>query len=249
METSVRSEMVDEMTGRPFKIITEQVPEIIDNKMVMVDVNRRVSLTDSEIDYQNFQKTKQKSMVQEAINTEEATGINGWDSEANKTIKNWFYLFKEYRYRYQYIYDRNMKQANILSVLSAISSAVLGVLSAFKLWQDESSTFRVVSDISLMLLNFGIAVVIAISKRMLDDVRNEKIRKYIEQVDRFLGVIGAQALKTHTYRMNAKQFFDENNDTYTKLFSDAPNLSISELRIAKEKYKLYEQRTNDNIQN
>jgi hypothetical protein len=100
-----------------------------------------------------------------------------------------------------------------------------------------------------MLLNFGIAVVISISKRMLDDVRNEKIRKYIEEVDRFLGVIGAQALKTPTYRMDAKEFFDENNDTYTKLFSDAPNLSIRELRYVKQKYKIYEQRINDNSQN
>jgi hypothetical protein len=236
METSTRSEIlenIDQETNDKFRVVTEMVPNRIINEdgtevEVFTPVQRMIA--------------RPKTLIQEAMNIQDASGIMGWDNDANKTIKNWFMLFKEYRYRYQFIYDRNMRRASILSVLSAISSTILGILSAFKLWQDENSTFRVVSDITLMIFNFTIAVIIAISKRLLDDVKNEKIRKYIEEVDKFLGVISAQALKSPIYRMDAKMFFDENNSIYTKLFTDAPNLSLKELQLAKSKYAIYQRR-------
>jgi hypothetical protein len=165
--------------------------------------------------------------------------INGWDIDAKKTIKNWFKLFKEYRYIYQYIYDRNIKRASILNILSAISSVLLGILSAFKLWQENNPLFQITGDILLMLFNFLNAIIISVSKRLLDDVRNEQIRKYIEKVDNFLGIIAAQVLKSPIYRMNAIEFFSENNEIYTKLITSAPNLTLKELRISREKYNDY----------
>jgi hypothetical protein len=161
---------------------------------------------------------------------------NGWDNEANKTLTNWFDLFKETSFIYQWIYDRNIKKASILTIISAVTSAVLSLISGFKLWQNDNLTFSFVTDIILMVINLIIAVFIAISKTILDDKKNEEIRQYIEDIDRFNGIISAQFLKTTNYRTNADEFFKEYNDEYTRLVSLAPNISIGNLAKAKDAY-------------
>jgi hypothetical protein len=79
------------------------------------------------------------------------------------------------------------------------------------------------------------------AKRYLDDNRNEKIRIYIEDVDHFMNLVYAQYCLKPVFRMNAKQFFKDNNETYTKLMVSSPNLSIKEMEMAKTHYKIYKQ--------
>ena len=177
-------------------------------------------------------KNKDKSFIS---NSE----INGWDHDANKTIQNWFYLFREQSFVYQWVLDRNRRISDRLGTLSIISSSILGIFSAFKLWMDNDTLFQTVSNIILMFLNFGVALITSMSKRYIDNQKNETIRTYLEEVDNFWGEIAAQLLKSPIYRMNADKFFKLNNDKYTKLASCAPNLSLSDITEGKIKYQLY----------
>lgn len=164
---------------------------------------------------------------------------NGWDENAMKTIDNWYNIFKELSFVYQWVLDRNRKMSDRLATISVISSSALGIFSAFKLWIDNDALFQTVSNIILMFLNFGVALITSLSKRYVDDQKNESIRTYIEEVDSFLGEIAAQVLKMPIYRMNAEKFFKLNNDKYTKLISCTPNLSLTDLSLGKAKYKMY----------
>lgn len=165
--------------------------------------------------------------------------INGWDDNANTTIKNWYKIFKRQSFIYQWILDRNRLISDRLSVASIISSSLLGIFSGFKLWINNDILFQTTSDIILMLLNFCVALLTSASKRYIDTQRNEIIRVYIEKVDSFLGEISAQVLKSPIYRIKASDFFNLNNDKYTELISTSPNLSIHELNISKIVYNTY----------
>lgn len=165
--------------------------------------------------------------------------INGWDNDATLTIKNWYKIFKQQSFIYQWILDRNINMADKLTIVSIISSSALGIFSGFKLWIDQDMVFQTVSNIILMLFNFLIALITTLSKRYIDDKRNEKIRNYIEELDNFLGEISAQVLKSPVYRMNADEFFKLNNDKYTKLITTAPNISLNEMKDAKKQYKIF----------
>ncbi len=167
------------------------------------------------------------------------TNINGWDNDANVTAKNWYKIFKQQSFIYQWILDRNRRIGTKLAYISIISSSLLGIFTGFKLWVANDAIFQTVSNILLMLLNFLVALITASSKNYTDDARNEKIRVYIEDVDSFLGEISAQVLKSPVYRMDADEFFKTNNDKYTKLISSAPNLSINEINLGKKQYMIY----------
>lgn len=163
---------------------------------------------------------------------------NGWDKDAKKTLINWYELFKYDSFVYQFILDYNIKISNYLNILSIVASTILGIFSGFKLWIDDAM-FQTISSILLMLFNFIVALITALSKRYIDEKRNETLRTYICLVDEFLGEISAQALKTPNYRINADTFFKDYNDRYTKIITSAPNLTIEEIKISKQAYKLY----------
>lgn len=169
--------------------------------------------------------------------TNMVSDINGWNQAASKTVSNWLKLFREYSFVYQYVLDANQKMASRLNMISTISSSTLGIFSAFKLWMNDQQTFSTTSDIILMIFNFGIAILTNASKRYLDDSRNEKIRIYIEEIDKFVGELLAQVLKMPEYRMKADEFIKKQNDVYTKLITQQPSLSIDELEEGKNLYK------------
>ncbi len=171
--------------------------------------------------------------------------INGWDNEANITIKNWYHTFKQQSFIYQWILDHNNLMSERLAIASIIASSVLGIFAGFKLWI-PNGVFQTTSDVILVLSNFCIALITAMSRRYGDDKRTDSIRDYIGDVDEFLGEISAQVLKSPTYRMNADEFFKANNDKYTKLITTAPNMSIDEINQAKKSYQIYSQQI-DNL--
>ncbi len=177
------------------------------------------------------------NMVHSMLKKED--NVNGWDHDANVTITNWYNLFKQQSFIYQWVLDRNRKMSDRLATVSIIASSILGIFSAFKLWIDNDALFQTISNIILMFFNFGVALITSLSKRYVDDQKNESIRTYVEEVDSFLGELAAQVLKSPVYRMNADKFFKLNNDKYTKLVSCAPNLSITDLAQGKEEYKKY----------
>lgn len=165
--------------------------------------------------------------------------VNDWDNDANSTLKNWYYAFEEMSHSYQYILDRNYKISSNLSMVSVVSSSLLSLFSGFKLWIQNDKVFQSTSDIIMMLSNLAVAGVTTMAKRYIDDNRNEKIRIYIEEVDKFMNLVYAEYCLKPVFRINAKQFFKDNNETYTKLMISAPNLSIKEMELAKEHYKTY----------
>jgi len=165
--------------------------------------------------------------------------INDWNEEANRTLRNWYYAFKEISHSYQFILDRNYTIASKLNLASVVSSSALSIFAGFKLWVQNDKVFQSTSDIIMLVSNLVIAGITTMSKRYIDDNRNEKLRMFIEEVDKFMNLIYAQYCLSPSYRINAKDFFTKNNETYTRLMVSAPNLSIKEMEMAKINYILY----------
>ena len=164
--------------------------------------------------------------------------INGWDDDANNTLNNWYELFKQQSFIYQWILENNKKISNKLILTSIIASSTLGIFSSFKLWI-KNDTFIMVSDLLLMLSNFSVALITSYSKSYIDDKRDELIRIYIEEVDELLGEISGQVLKSPIYRVNAGDFFKDHNYKYTKLITYLPNISLYELNESKKEYEKF----------
>jgi len=194
----------------------------------------------SPMNLNNRRRIPQKSkIIRRMISLNQITNYdNGWDDNANETIKNWYNTFRYDSFVYQFTLDRNIEISDKLSIVSIVSSSTLGIFSGFKLWI-TSDIFQTVSNVLLVLFNFAIALITATSKRYIDDKRNETIRSHIAEIDKFLGEISAQVLKTPNYRMDADKFFILNNDRYTNIITQAPNLSIDEIKRGKEAYTLY----------
>lgn len=168
---------------------------------------------------------------------------NGWDDNANSTINNWYNLFKQQSFIYQWVLERNKKISDKLIIAAIISSSVLGIFSGFKLWIKDDS-FTITSDLIIMLSNFSIAFITGYSKSYIDDNRNELIRIYIDEVDELLGEISAQVLSSPIYRSSAHQFFKDHNYKYTKLITYIPNISLYELNESKKKYEEFKKHVN-----
>lgn len=234
-EINSNEKVKDATTG--IDIFDNDIPEFIDeNKDTMQNIDIPIKSKNEDINdiFKNMLKKDDKN-------------INGWDSDANITITNWYKTFKQQSFIYQFVLDKNRRMADILAIISIISSASLGIFSGFKLWIDNDIIFQTISNILLMLLNFLVALITASSKRYIDDKRNEKIRVYVEEIDIFLGELSAQVLNSPVYRMNADKFFKLNNTKYTKLISSAPNLSISEINEGKQKFLIYKEHCHYNI--
>jgi len=171
-------------------------------------------------------------------------GINGWDIAANDTINNWFEVSKEYRWRYQFVLDRNYYFSAQLHSLSIVFSSFLSIFSGFKLWQ-TSTDFQNASNIVMLISNTFIAGITALSKKYIDDSRNEKMRTFIESMDKFIGVIHSQAMVAPIYRIHSSEFIRLNISTYTDMMTACPNLSLSEYTLAKRKYKEFLSKMNE----
>ena len=168
------------------------------------------------------------------------SNVQGWDEDAVITVQNWRLLFKEYKYIYEWILERNHKISTNLNLISVVSSSMMGCFSAFKLWVQDDRTFQASSDIIMLFSNFLIAAITTSSKRYIDDNRNEKIRNYLEDVNKFLGTISAELIKSPEYRMQADEFIKSQQEIYAKLSTNKPNITISELTAAKNAYKNFE---------
>jgi hypothetical protein len=184
--------------------------------------------------------SEHKNMTNMMENMLKPNNVNGWDEEANITLRNWYHTFKQQSYIYQWVLDNNNYMSEKLALASIVTSSVLGIFAGFKLWI-PSDVFQTSSNIILILSNFGVALITSMSRRYGDDKRTDSIRNYVSEVDEFLGKISAQVLKSPIYRMNADEFFKENNDKYTKLIMGAPNMSLEEIAKAKKLYKSYSQ--------
>ena len=163
---------------------------------------------------------------------------NGWDKDANDTIQNWFDICKEYRWRYQYILDRNYFLAGQFSTISIVFSSLLSVFSGIKLWQQNTS-FQNASTVVMLVSNTIIAGITTLSKKYIDDSRNEKIKTFVENMDKFLGNLHAQVMVAPVYRVDSNYFIQNHIAYYTDLMTNCPNLTTSELALAKKKYRTY----------
>jgi phage host-nuclease inhibitor protein Gam len=168
------------------------------------------------------------------------SNVNGWDENAIETVRNWRILFKENKYIYEWVLEKNHRISTNLNLISVVSSSAMGCFSAFKLWVQDDRVFQATSDIIMLFSNFLIAAITTSSKRYIDDNRNEKIRNYLEEVSRFLGNITSELIKTAEYRMNADKFIRTQQEIYSKLIINKPSISISELTAAKNAYRDFE---------
>ena len=162
---------------------------------------------------------------------------NGYDTIANETLDTMYNKCKFLSFAYQFILDRNFKFSTRLSILSMVSSSLMSIFAGFKLWIGDDKAFQSYSDITMLITNFLIAAATTASKNYIDDKRNDAIRTYVSMVDNFLGILQTQMSFATRYRMPANDFIEKYKDTYGKIISDAPNASIKEIILAKERYK------------
>ena len=141
-------------------------------------------------------------------------------------------------FSYQFILDRNFKISTRLSIISMISSSMMSIFAGFKLWHGDDKSFQSYSDLTMLISNFLIAAITTASKNYIDDKRNDAIRNYLSNVDQFLGVLQTQLTFDPKYRMHADEFMNKYKETYGKILSEAPNASIKEIILAKQRYKL-----------
>ena len=212
-----------------------------------VPTRRRPSFDDIEnndlYERQYLENMNQEAQQQYPFNSSRLpiktdTNENGWNHDANDTIDNWFQMCKEYRWRYQFILDENYRFAANLNTVSIIFSSILSIFSGIKLWQ-QYTVFENASNVVMLVSNSVIAGITTLSKKYIDDSRNEKIRNFVESMDKFIGNIHSQATVAPIYRMDSFTFIQQYTPEYTKLMTSCPNLSIKELTLAKEKYKVY----------
>jgi phage host-nuclease inhibitor protein Gam len=168
------------------------------------------------------------------------SNVNGWDKNAVETVRNWRILFKENKYIYEWVLEKNHRISTNLNLISVVSSSAMGCFSAFKLWVQDDRMFQATSDIIMLFSNFLIAAITTTSKRYIDDNRNEKIRNYLEEVSQFLGNITSELIKTAEYRMNADKFIRTQQEIYSKLIVNKPSITIGELTAAKNAYRDFE---------
>lgn len=245
--SSIGDQISDDFDNNHPEFIDEEV--IPKNKLVSItSVCKNINQPELETEVDSVE-TKNDLPIKKNKNkpSNNISNENGWDNDAEKTINNWFNAFKKSSFIYQWVLDRNRKMSDRLATISVISSSALGIFSAFKLWIDNDALFQTVSNVILMFLNFGVALITSLSKRYIDDQKNETIRTYIEDVDSLLGEIAGQLLKAKIYRMNADKFFKLNNDKYTKLISFPPNLSLTDLSMGEAKYNLYYPNDENNV--
>jgi hypothetical protein len=204
-----------------------------DNKTPSTDSNKRPA--------ESIVKHKPQAEINKSMfdNMLKPNNINGWDVEANTTLKNWYHTFKQQSFIYQTVLDHNNLMAERLAFASIATSSTLGIFAGFKLWIPDS-TFQIVSNIILILCNFGVALITAMSRRYGDIKRTDLIgiKNHVDEIDEFLGIISAQVLKSPIYRTNADDFFRAYNDQYTKIITSAPNISLGEITKAKNLYEV-----------
>jgi hypothetical protein len=164
--------------------------------------------------------------------------INGYDTKSVKMLENMKSNCHFLSFSYQFFLDRNFKFSTRLSIISMISSSMMSIFAGFKLWLGDDKSFQSYSDLTMLISNFLIAAITTASKNYIDDKRNDAIRNYLSTVDQFLGVLETQLTFDPKYRMHADEFMNKYKDTYGKILSEAPNASIKEIILAKQRYKL-----------
>lgn len=171
---------------------------------------------------------------------------NGWTDEDNDMLHMWANTIKTTSFAYQYILDKGYQISTRLSLISICSSSLLSIFAGFKLWIQDNKAFQSASDITMLFSNFIVAAITTASKRYLDDQKNQKIKAYLEQADQFYALLYTQLSMTPKYRIPAKEFFKKYKDTYTKIMTSMPNVSIKEITIAKNKFIEFEKTINNN---
>ncbi len=162
--------------------------------------------------------------------------INGWDETSRITLDRWLESLRTQSFIYQYITEKNERTSKNLLLGTIILSSVLGIFSGSKIWISNDRTFQRVSDITIMLINFLISYLTAISQLYTDNRKSEEIRNYIESVDNFTGEIMGLILSNPNTRINSDEFFKNNNGKYTNLIMKAPSVRINEIINANNKY-------------
>jgi len=164
--------------------------------------------------------------------------INGWDKQTERQLSEWTETLSKASFLYQYLLDKSFKISTRLSIISIFSSSLLSIFSGIKLWVGDDPRFNSIGDMIMLVSNLIIAAITTASKRYLDDKRTEKIRNYMEQLDRFIAIIYSQKGILPKYRIPADDFFRANSETYTKLMN-GPSTSLSEYQHATAKYNRF----------
>jgi hypothetical protein len=164
--------------------------------------------------------------------------VNGYDTKSVEMLKEMKKTCEFLSFSYQFILDRNFKFSTRLSIISMISSSMMSIFAGFKLWLGDDKLFQNYSDLTMLISNFLIAAITTASKNYIDDKRNDAIRNYLSTVDQFLGVLQTQLTFDPKYRMHADEFMQKYKETYGKILSEAPNASIKEIILAKQRFKL-----------
>ena len=162
--------------------------------------------------------------------------INGWDNKSKDTLDKWLESLRNQSFVYQWIIENNNKKSKNILFGTILLSALVGIFTGSKLWISNNILFLRISDITIMLINFTISYMTALSQIYIDSRKTEEITNYIITVDQFIGEIMGIILSNPNNKINANEFFSSHNKKYMNLLIKSPSVEIHDLINAKKMY-------------
>lgn len=212
-----------------YEDILFEMKRIIENCIIEI-----VELNDNEKKNLYKDKLEKLDKVIKKIKNEKINSDNGWNDDSLKTVSKWREFLLEYKFIYEFVLERNLKISGVLVFISITSSAILGILSAIKLWLGNEFHFQVATDLVMLFSNFIVAAVTSFSRK--DDNLNEKIKLYITEIDALNGKINSEMILTTVFRQNGDIFIENNKETITRLCTHSPEISLKIKDKARKAY-------------
>ena len=162
--------------------------------------------------------------------------INGWDNKSKETLEKWLESLRNQSFVYQWIIENNNKKSKQILFGIILLSALVGIFTGSKLWISNNTFFLRFSDITIMLINFSISYMTALSQKYIDNRKTEEITNYIMNVDQFIGEIMGIILTNSNNKINAIEFFTSHNEKYMNILIKSPSVEINDLINARKNY-------------
>jgi hypothetical protein len=171
--------------------------------------------------------------------------INNWTKENTQVLVNWKRTLVRLGFMCQYAMDTNKKILNVLQLLALLFSSASTLISAV------SSTILSVNDntgyqmtgmiLSVIICTFGciVSTLSAIIKLFNLSQNVENYASYISKIDQLYATINSELILPPPLRVDANSFIQKENQAFTSLISQCPNMNYIIHKRASNKYKKF----------
>ena len=171
--------------------------------------------------------------------------INNWTKEHTQVLINWKRTLVRLGFMCQYAMDTNKKILNILQLLALLFSSASTLISAVSstiLSVNDNSGYQMTGMIlSVIVCTFGciISTLNAIIKLFNLSQNVEHYASYIAKIDELYAIINSELLLPPSLRTDANNFIPKENQAFTSLISQCPDMNYIIHKRASSKYKKF----------